>query len=485
MTSRRKYKKPPKPESVVFTKKTPDLAEIFAGCDKHLYTLEYGAELAGMTRSTFCRYLKHWRETGQVKQHGNKGRSPANKIDDATRQKITDLIITKYWDFQATLLHEYLVRDEGIFVSDEWLRKLLIELRPEQTSTERRSSAHMLRRRRSSRGELVQIDGTPHRWFPNDDNKYCLVGFIDDATGEVMSAYFSETETTEAYLVALRQYLFSHGLPAALYSDRHSIFVKLDENGRRVKSAKVQPTQFGRVCECLGIELICAYSPEAKGRIERAWRTLQTRWPKEFRVLNIRNMAEANERMPELLGRYNKTFSRTPADEKDSHVPLTAEQVEEMDAIFATWHTRMISRNLTVSNGKTILQIKYVPSELRPALRKSKVELVEYSDGRVELLWHDRRKWETECRSDGNRRRPKEYLRLNYEAHDRYDMQPRIKEAPKETSESDEGETAKTIDSTMNALAEKREAEGDPREGVPTITVVDAKGTVEKIDCSS
>ena len=118
-------------------------------------------------------------------------------------------------------------------------------------------------------------------------------------------------------------------------------------------------------------------------------------------------------------------------------------------------------------------------------MRKSKVELVEYSDGRVELLWHDRRKWETECRSDGNRRRPKEYLRLNYEAHDRYDMQPRIKEAPKETSESDEGETAKTIDSTMNALAEKREAEGDPREGVPTITVVDAKGTVEKIDCSS
>ena len=189
--------------------------------------------------------------------------------------------------------------------------------------------------------------------------------------------------------------------------------------------------------------------------------------------------------MVEKFRRYNKTFSRTPADEKDSHVPLTAEQVKEMDAIFATWHTRMISRNLTVSNGKTILQIKYVPSELRPALRKSKVELVEYSDGRVELLWHDRRKWETECRADGNRRRPKEYLRLNYEAHDRYDMQPRIKEAPKETSESDEGETAKTIDSTMNALAEKREAEGDPREGVPTITVIDAKGTVEKIDCSS
>ena len=485
MTTRQKYKKPPRPESVVFRKKTLDITEIFAGCDKHLYTLDQGAELAGMTRATFCRHLKHWRETGKISRHGNKGRIPANKIDEATREKIISLIETKYWDFQATLLHEYLVRDEGIFVSDEWLRKLLIELRPEQTSTERRSSAHMLRRRRSSRGELVQIDGSPHRWFPDDEKQYCLIGFIDDATGEVMSAYFSETETTEAYLTALRQYLLSHGLPAALYSDRHSIFVNLDENGRRLKSARVNPTQFGRVCECLGIELICAYSAEAKGRIERAWRTLQNRWPKEFRVLNIRNMAEANERMPELLGRYNKTFSRTPADEKDSHVQLTAEQLKELDAIFATWHTRVISRNLTVSNGKTILQIKYVPSELRPALRKSKVELVEYSDGRVELLWHDRRKWETECRAEGNRRRPKEYLRLSYVAHDRWNTQPKIKEAPKETTESVEGETAKTIDSTMNALAKKREAEGDPREVVPTITTIDTKGTVKKISGST
>ena len=115
-------------------------------------------------------------------------------------------------------------------------------------------------------------------------------------------------------MVTLRQYLLSHGLPAALYSDRHSIFVKLDKNGRRVKSAKVQPTQFGRVCECLGIELICAYSPEAKGRIERAWRTLQNRWPKEFRVLNIRNMAEANERMPELLGRVDLLIVGNPVN---------------------------------------------------------------------------------------------------------------------------------------------------------------------------
>lgn len=155
-----------------------------------------------------------------------------------------------------------------------------------------------MRRRRASRGELVQIDGSPHFWFPGDAERRTLIAFIDDATSELLSAYFSPTEDTEAYVNALEYELVHNGIPMAIYSDRHSVFTSNVDEARR--KSKPQPTQFQKICDHLGIELILAHSPEAKGRVERLFQTLQKRWPKEFRILGIHNLAEANERMPEL-----------------------------------------------------------------------------------------------------------------------------------------------------------------------------------------
>lgn len=213
------------------------VAEILSAYDKQIYSVEQAAQMLGVSRPTFFRRLKAWRETGQIPLHGNNGHAPP----DETRQRVIGLVRTKYHDFQASLLTKYLREQEGITVSVEWVRRLLLELHPNQTPKERRRSAHTLRRRRASRGELVQIDGSPHFWFPGDMERRTLIAFIDDATSELLSAHFSPTEDTEAYVNALEYDLIHNGIPMAMYSDSHSVFTSNVDEVRR--KSMPQPTQ--------------------------------------------------------------------------------------------------------------------------------------------------------------------------------------------------------------------------------------------------
>lgn len=441
-----KISKPePKQTSVVFRS---GVAEILSAYDKHIYSVEQAAQLLGVSRPTFFRRLKVWRDTGQVPSHGNTGRTPSNKISDETRREVVRLVQTKYPDFQASLLTKYLQEKENIRVSVEWVRRLLLDLHPEQTQKERRRSAHTLRRRRSSRGELVQIDGSPHCWFPGSQERCTLIAFIDDATSEILSAFFSPTENTEAYINALKYELMNHGLPVALYSDRYSVFTSNVDDARRKN--KPQPTQFQKICDHLGIELILAHSPEAKGRIERLFQTLQKRWPKEFRIQGIHNMAEANQRMPELIESYNREFAITPADSKDSHIRLNKDDIDSLDIVLANWQTRVISKNLTVSYGQEILQIIGIDAALRYAMKKTEIEVVTFKDGQVELYWCDQVKWKEACQREG-RKVQKDYRPVMFKSYERYDKRRRIVAADDEP-----GETAKTIDDRVSKIAAKR-----------------------------
>lgn len=317
-------------KSVVETMHDP--AVVLSAYDQGLYSAEEAASMMGVSRATFHRKLKGWRETGVVPHHGNSNRTPSNRVPDEVRQRVIELIETKYHDFQATLLKKYLQRYEGIHLSAEWLRRLLTELRPEETGKKRRQAAHRLRRRRSSRGQLVQIDGSPHQWFEGDERRYCLIAFIDDATSGIEAAGFFPAETTHAYVTVLRQLLDRHGLPAALYSDRHSIFTANVDSARERKSS--EPTQFQRICSMFGVELILAHSPQPKGRVERAFKTLQGRWGKEFRVLGITTVAEANAELPELIDEYNREFAIRPADEEHSYVVLSEDEKKGLEFIF-------------------------------------------------------------------------------------------------------------------------------------------------------
>lgn len=423
-------------------------AEILSAYDKHIYSVEQALQMLGVSRPTFFRRLKAWRDTGRVPPHGNNGHTPSNKISDETRQRVIQLVQTKYPDFQASLLTKYLREQEDIHVSVEWVRRLLLELHPEQTPKERRRAAHTLRRRRASRGELVQIDGSPHFWFPGDAERRTLIAFIDDATSELLSAYFSPTEDTEAYVNALEYELVHNGIPMAIYSDRHSVFTSNVDEARR--KSKPQPTQFQKICDHLGIELILAHSPEAKGRVERLFQTLQKRWPKEFRILGIHNLAEANERMPELIEAYNREFAITPADSKDSHIRLNEDDIASLDVVLANWQTRVVSTNLTVSCGKEILQIIGLDSTIRYAMKKTDIEVVTFKDGHVELYWCDQVRWEEECRREG-RKVQKTYRPVMFKSHERYDKKPQIANAVEES-----GETSKTIDARVSKIAAQR-----------------------------
>ena len=399
--------------------------------------------------------IKIWRESGRLPTHAGQGnRVPANKLDPQIRARIIEFARGKYEGFQSTLLHKYLLI-EGIEVSVETVRRILTKLRPEETPKERRSSAHKLRRRRTSVGELIQIDGSPHPWFEEtgDVKSYALLIFVDDATSRIMVAGFYPTETSEGYLQLLKEYIEEYGIPWALYSDRHSIFAPVNPS----KSGKTEETQFQRVCRELGVTGIRANSPEAKGRVERTFSTLQGRWPKEFRVLGIRNMAEANSRMSELLASYNQEFAIAPADSKDSHAPLLEETKERIEQIFARWHTRTISKNLTVSYGSKTLQIVGVGRSMRGAMMKTECNLLEYADGRVEILWCDEIEHRKRIIKEGPKIR-KRYHVLEFTEHNRSKLKMTV--VPPEV-------TAKTLNHCVDEVGRRKKGEAETAKKSP------------------
>ena len=198
------------------------------------------------------------------------------------------LVREHYADFGPELAREYLAQEHGFAYSSETLRKWMIQDGLWRAKQHKTARLHSPRERRARRGELVQIDGSHHDWFEGRAPKCCLIAFIDDASGEILGARFSLTETTQAYSEVLRRHVRTHGVPLALYSDRHSIFTKHDPEDPIA-------TQFERALLQLGIEPIQAYSPQAKGRVERLFQTLQDRLIKAMRLLGISSMQQAND----------------------------------------------------------------------------------------------------------------------------------------------------------------------------------------------
>ena len=196
---------------------------------------------------------------------------PGNRrIPQAVRHQFVGLVRDRYSDFGPTLACEYLTAQHGCSASAETLRTWMIAAGLWKAKRTRVRRIHSPRERRSCRGELVQIDGSPHAWFEDRAPKSCLIAFIDDATGDLMQACFYPVQSTQAYLHSLQCYVSAHGRPQTLYSDRHSIFTKHDPEDPA-------PTQFERAAGELNIESILAYSPQAKGRVERVFQTLQDR----------------------------------------------------------------------------------------------------------------------------------------------------------------------------------------------------------------
>jgi transposase len=351
--------------------------------DGRLTQREAAAALHLSTRQVKRLWKAYQREGERALVSRRRGRPSNRRLDPALTARALELIRALYHDFGPTLAHEKLLEVHGLRLSVETLRQLMIGAGLWRARRARRPSPHQMRSRRPCLGELVQLDGSPHAWFEGRAAKCTLLVFIDDATGRLMQLLFVAAETTFNYFAAVRAYLTAHGKPAAFYSDKLGVF--------RVNQPCLSPgstglTQFGRAMRELDIALICANTPQAKGRVERANQTLQDRLVKELRLRSISDMDAANAYAPEFVADFNHRFGVAPACAHDAHRPL--QPGEELGRILSLVEGRTLSKNLTFSYKKKIYQV----STSRPtyAMRGARVEVREDSEGAVSVEYKGR-----------------------------------------------------------------------------------------------
>lgn len=307
-----------------------------------------------------------------------RGKPSNRRIAADRREHYLALVRQHYSDFGPTLAAHYLRRDHGFTYSGETLRGWMRQAGLWQAKRSRPKRIHSPRLRRARLGELVQVDGSPHAWFEQRAPKCCLIAFIDDATGRVLAGRFCPVESTRAYLQVLHDYVSGCGRPLALYSDRHSIFTKHDPEDP-------EPTQFERALGELGVEAILAYSPQAKGRVERLFQTLQDRLVKALRLAGIDSIEQANAWLGSYLAEHNARFAVPAREREDAHRPAPAD-AQALERICAVHHQRRLSRALTCQFQGQLLVVLTTPEQPRYALRGRPVRIVEHLDGRLELL---------------------------------------------------------------------------------------------------
>ena len=313
---------------------------------------------------------------------GRRGKPSNNRLDPQVIQHAIDLLYERYQDFGPTLAHEKLLEVHGLKLSDESVRRLMIEEGIWKPRKAKKPSAQQMRERRACFGELVQIDGSDHAWFEGRGPKCTLLVYIDDATGKLLELWFVPDETFFAYCEASRHYFERYGKPVAFYSDKHGIFRVNQEQTIGLGSGL---TQFGRAMQDLDIQIICANSPQAKGRVERANQTLQDRLVKELRLRGISDMDAGNAYLPEFRDDFNRRFAVEPRSTHDAHRPLL--KTENLDIILTHQKTGTLSKNLTVQYNKVIYQIQSDRPDY--ALRNAKVTVCENAKGEVTILYKD------------------------------------------------------------------------------------------------
>lgn len=330
--------------------------------DKKILNLRKASEELGVSLRQAKRIRKRYiaeGEEGLISRH--RGKISANRIDPKLKKEIIEILQkVEYAGFGPTFAKEKLAQRHGYHLSDETLRKWMIEEGLWKAKAQKMRKVYQRRTRRGRFGELLQGDGSRHAWFENRGEVCSMVIFVDDATSRLTAGRFVEAETTEAYQIILEEHLNRYGRPLGLYVDKHSIFRTSRENSL----AKETETHFGRVLRELDIELICAHSPQAKGRVERANGVLQDRLIKEMRLLNISTLEEANQFLPKFIEEYNRKFGKEPKSLEDAHRGLRKE--DNLERIFARRSERKLSKNLSFQYEGTIYQMQpNLPNRVR------------------------------------------------------------------------------------------------------------------------
>src|SRR5437588_2292832 len=367
---------------VLMSKRELNRIDILARLDGGRLTTAAAADLMRITLRQTHRLLKRYHAGGAPAiANRRRGRPSNNRLSDVVRDHAIALVREYYADFGPTLAAEKLGERHDVRVSREtlrgWMRQAGLWL-----SRSERKRIQQPRHRREHVGELIQIDGSDHRWFEDRAAPCTLLVFIDDATSRLMELRFVASESTFAYFEALKAYLRRHGKPVAFYSDKHSIFRVSNENAVSGNGM----TQFGRALSELNIEILCANTSQAKGRVERAHHTLQDRLVKELRLASISTIEAANAFLPSFVANYNGRFAKLPARDKDLHRLLDPRQ--DLDEVSCWREQRQVSHQLVVNYSRMKLTLK--PDGIAVRLRGKMVDIYDFPYGRLEVRWKGR-----------------------------------------------------------------------------------------------
>jgi transposase len=346
-----------------------------------------GGEAAGVLgislRHTKRLLAAYRREGAAGLAHGNRGRKPANALDDEVGKRVIELAGSKYAGFNTQHLTEMLTECEDITVSRSTVRRRLIEggiSRPRK----RRPPRHRRRRDRyPQKGMLLQVDGSRHDWLEGRGPWMTLVGAIDDATGEVLHALFREQEDTEGYFNLMERIVADHGVPLAVYHDGHAVFEHPEHEPMTLEeqlAGEKSPTQFGRLLMELDVTSIRSRSPQSRGRIERLWGTFQDRLVSELRLAGASNIREANEVLWKYLPSHNRKFAVPPAQPES----VFRTPGRDWKTLFCLKYQRTVGLDNVIRFGSQRLQV--LPNG-RYSYARAKVEVHEAFDGTVSVYY--------------------------------------------------------------------------------------------------
>jgi len=348
-------------------------------------TLSQACELLGLSYRHGRRLWRRYRTGGAAGlQHGLCGRSSNRGHAAEFRSSVLKRVEERYADFGPTLASEHLAVDDGLGVARETLRRWL---RAAGRPAERKRSAYRKRREPKAHfGELVQMDGSFHRWLEDRGGEGCLMHLVDDATSTALFS-FSKEETTWAAANLLRAWIERYGVPKAVYTDWKSVYLREATEAEKLKGI-VPVSQFGRMCARLGIRIVAANSPQAKGRVERAHGTHQDRLVKKLRLAGIASYDAANRFLEEgYLAEHNRRFARAASSEADFHRKRPAKA--ELDAVFQLEQERVVSLDWVVSYEGRLLQLERQSRRHAPA--KSRVMVRENQAGDLAIEYRGRR----------------------------------------------------------------------------------------------
>lgn len=355
------------------------------------FTAREAAQLLGLSRRQLQRLSKRFRADGnRAVVHGNTGRTPAHRLADAVRAQILELARGRYAGFNDQHFTEKLCSDEGLEVSRQTVRRILRGAGIGSPRIRRPPKYRMRRDRRSQAGQMILWDGSRHDWLERRGPMLCLIGAIDDATGELLpGAHFVDQECSVGYLRVLLEIVREKGVPMSAYMDRHGTLKRNDRNWTREEqlAGRQEPTQVRRALDELGIQVIYALSPQAKGRVERLWGTLQDRLVSELRLAGAVNADSANSVLERYRLAHNARFSVKPFDPNSAWRRCGPDLRPEEICCFQ--YFRQVYNNNTVRVGKQIIDIE--PQRARRSFARAIVSVRHLLNGEYRAFYDGQR----------------------------------------------------------------------------------------------